>query len=276
MTSTLCVINNKGGVGKTTSVCSFAEVLASLNKKVLVVDTDPQANSSQLFGCYNTYPKTVSDLFLYKGSAVTKDNIAECIQETDYENIDIISSDVDFAFTVEKITYDTTRIQQKILEKALSQIKDGYDYIIIDSSPYFNIITQNALCASNYVLTPVENDGFGYAGLTKLLGKIYEVKDELNPDLNFLGVYMTKVNQNTILFKELYEAYIKELGDKFFRTYIHQDNKAKESITEFIPLLHYSPKCKAAVDYRKLILEMDILSEMDSLKLHDDIRIPIK
>lgn len=158
----ISVINNKGGVGKTTTACTFAEILAKIHKKVLVIDLDPQGSSSQLLGRFRTSEKTVSTLFMLKGNNVNEINIHNCIQITEYENIDIITTNEDFTFISDQITYDTSRVQQNILKKIISYLPE-YDYIILDNSPYFNIITMNALCCSDFVITPVENDGYGYS-----------------------------------------------------------------------------------------------------------------
>ena len=262
----ISVINNKGGVGKTTTVCTFAEILAEISKKVLVIDLDPQGSSSQLLGRFRTSEKTVSSLFMLKGSDVNDITVHECIQSTNYKNIDIISTNEDFTFISDQITYDTSRVQQNILKKIITYLPE-YDYIILDNSPYFNIITMNALCCSNFVITPVENDGYGYSGLTVLLRKIFDAKDELNPALEFKGVFFTKVNNRTNLFKDLYVSYKEEFGDRFISTYIRQDNKVKESATAFIPLLHYDPRTNAVKDYLKLLENLNILSDGESQQL---------
>lgn len=261
MNRTISVINIKGGVGKTTTVCAFAEILAMHGKKVLIADLDPQCNSSQIFNCYNK-SKTIVDIFSLKSGEMLAENIRTCIYPTEYTNIDIIPSCEELTFMSDIIQNDTSRIQQRILHKALNLIKRDYDYVILDNSPYFNIITMNALCASDHVLTPVENDGYGYKGLTTLLGKIFSVREELNENLNFLGVFLTKVNKQTNLFKQMHDLYAKELGDKFIPLYIRQDNKVKESCTLFSPIVHYAPDCNAVQDYRNLLAALHIADDI--------------
>lgn len=258
-TTILSSINIKGGVGKTTTICCLAEILAELNHKVLLIDADPQANTSQLFNKYQTHDKTINDIYLYKGTDINYENIKECIQKTDYENIDIISSTEELTFTCNNIAYDTSRAQQYILKKAISYIKDEYDMILIDNTPFFNILSINTLCASDYVLTPVQANGFSYAGLTMLLAQILNTKDEFNPNLQFLGVFFTNVNPRKVVFKDLYEAYQNEIGDKFISQYIRQDKNVDESSTAFVPLLKYNKNSNAVKDYRKLLYSLNIL-----------------
>lgn len=256
---TLCLMNNKGGVGKSTSTGAFAEILASLNKKVLIVDCDPQGNCSQLFRMYRNTEKTIINLFLLPPSQVKAEAIQECIYKTDLRNIDIIPSNEDFTFTCDEISRDNTRIQQLILKRALSTVKEFYDFIIIDNSPFFNIISINSLCASDYVVTPVESDGYSYTGLVQLLQKINAVRGELNEELQFLGVFLNKAQVTTTLAKNLYRNYQDELSNSFIPVFIRLDNKAKESATRFVPLIKYCPSSNAATDYKRLLAHLHIL-----------------
>lgn len=271
-TKVISTINIKGGVGKTTTIGCMAEILAELNKKVLIVDMDPQGNSSQLFNRYETSKYTINDIMLLKGSEVTKDRVKESIQNTDNPLIDIISSNEELSFTCNSITYDTSRAQQVILRKALKTCKDDYDYILIDNTPFFNILTINSLVASDYVLTPVASNGFSYAGLTRLLTEIYRIKDEFNEDLVFLGAFMTNVNRQKVVFRDLYSNYIEELGDKFIRQYIRMDKNVDESNTAFVPLYSYNKNCNAVADYMKLIISLGILDEAEEKELEKMIK----
>lgn len=269
---TICLMNNKGGVGKSTSSGAFAGVLASLDKKVLIVDCDPQGNSSQLFQSYRTTSYTIIDVFTTESQNVTKETIQNFIYHTNVENVDIIAANEDFTFTSDDITRDNTRIQQLILKKALSTVKDLYDYILIDNSPCFNIISINALCAADYVISPVEADGFSYLGLVQLLKKINSIKSELNEDLKILGVYMTKLAVTTNVARDLYYSFKSEIGDSFIPVYIRQDNQVRESNTAFVPLIKYSPKSNAIKDYKKLIADLHILDETSQKKLVKEVK----
>lgn len=257
----ISTINIKGGVGKTTTIGAMAELLAEINKKVLIIDMDPQANSSQLFQRYETSGETINNVLLLKGVEITKENVCRSIQKTENEKIDIIASNEELSFVCNSITFDTGRAQQIILRKAVNTIKEEYDYILIDNTPFFNILTINSLCASDYVITPVGANGFSYAGLTRLLTEINKIKEEFNEDLKFLGAYITNVNAIKVVFKELYEGYKEELGTGFIPQYIRQDKNVDESNTAFVPLLSYNPNGNAIKDYRKLMASLEIFDE---------------
>lgn len=273
-TKIISTVNIKGGVGKTTTIGAIAELLSEIGKKVLIIDMDPQANCSQLFRRYATLKFTINELLIYKGNEVNKENVEKCIQKTENPLIDIIAANEELTFTCNNITFDTSRGQQIILRKAINTIKDQYDYILIDNTPFFNILTINSLCASDYVLTPVSCDGYSYAGLTRLLTEINKIKEEFNENLIFLGAFMTNVNKVKNVFKDLYLSYKEELKDKFLKQYIRQDVHVEESITMFIPLISYSKKSNAAIDYRNLLATLNILEEEEIeqlLKTEDDI-----
>jgi chromosome partitioning protein len=268
----ISTINIKGGVGKTTTIGCLAELLDELNKKVLIVDMDPQANISQLFCRYETGSKNINDIMMLKGSECIKDNVKKSIQKTDFGSIDIIASNEELSFVAQSITFDQSRAQQVILKKALSTIIDDYDYILIDNTPFFNILTINSLVASDYVITPVSSNGFSYAGLTRLLSEIYRIKDEFNPDLVFLGAFITNANKQKRVFKDLFEEYKEELGDKFLHSYIRTDKNVDESNTAFVPLLSYNRNCNAVADYRRLLASLKILNAEDQKKLESIIK----
>lgn len=272
MTKIISTINIKGGVGKTTTTGCLAEIIADLGLRVLVVDSDPQANSSQLFRRYQTSEKTINDLFLLVGNDVNVDNVKQCIQKTEYENIDIIASSEVLSFTCNTITFDTSRAQQLILKKALKTIQDEYDFILIDNTPFFNILTINALTASHFVLTPVAANGYSFDGLARLLSEIYRIKDEFNEDLIFIGAFMANVNVRKVVVKDLYESYKQELGEKFITQYIRQDKNVDESNTAFIPLLSYNKNCNAVNDYKRLLASLHILDTPEQALLEKCIK----
>lgn len=264
----ISTINIKGGVGKTTTIGSIGEILAEIGKRVLIIDMDPQANSSQLFQRYQSSQYNINDIMMLKGNDINHENVKKSIQKTDNPLIDIITSNEELTFITNTITFDTSRAQQIILKKAISTIKEEYDFILIDNTPFFNILTINSLCASDYVLTPVGANGFSYVGLTRLLTEINKIKEEFNEDLNFLGAFMANVNKQKVVFKDLYASYKEELGDKFLEQYIRQDKNVDESSTAFMPLLSYNPKCNAVNDYKKLLYSLKILNEKDQKELY--------
>ena len=261
----ISVLNKKGGSGKTTSTATLSTLLGALGNKVLVVDIDPQCNITALLNVNNP-SNTINNLFLEKSSRIDYEYVKSCIYETEYKNVDIIPGYEDLDMTIDKISVHMSRIPQLILKKSFDYIEDDYDYILIDNTPYFNLLTRNALCASDYVIIPVDCDGFSYEGLSKLIEKVIDTKEELNPSLDILGVFLTKVNNRTKLYKQLNEGYTDQLGSKFMKTYIRHDNKVKVSNTEYEPLPYYDKNSKALQDYMRLLIEFDILND-DSLSL---------
>lgn len=263
----ICNCNNKGGVGKTTTTVALAGILAELGKKVLVTDADPQGNSSQSFGQYGNGKKIILDLFNISASELTKESVKKCITQTAYKNIDMIPSNPDFSFIEEDLAVDVTRIRQYILKNALSKVEDEYDYIIIDTAPFYNIISINALSASDYFLTPVEADGYGYQGLLQLLKRVTKLQGELNPDLEFLGVFLTRGQIYNSSFKDLYESYTEGIGEHFIPVYIPHRKEVAESTIEFVPITEYVKSGKINHDYKKLLAEINVLDEETQVKL---------
>ena len=278
----ISIINKKGGVGKTSTIGSIASICAHYGLKILVVDLDPQCNTTQLFFNENEEKSyfTISDLLLNQNADYTFVN--RTIKRSSYENIDIIPGDEELDEIGDKILLENAHINengkieltneaQLLLTRTF--IEKDYNLILIDNTPYFNLISKNALSASNGVLIPVENDGYSYYGLTKLLSKIYEIKGELNNSLDLLGVFFTKVNNRTTLFKQLSELFKTELGDKLLNSYIRQDNQVKESNTALVPLFEFARKSNATLDYMQLVSELKILDEKNQKKLDKDIKL---
>lgn len=186
------IFNIKGGVAKTTSTANLGAVLSQQGKKVLLIDLDPQSNLTKLFKAYSMDDLTIGDILLDKDLDINK-----VIKNTDFENIDILPSNVTLAFAERKILLDVSRSQQNRLSKALKNLK-GYDYCIIDCPPALNMITVNALCASDEVIVPIKIDKFALDGLEYLLDSIEEIKEEFNPNLNFKGCFITMDSATTV------------------------------------------------------------------------------
>lgn len=279
----ISVTNKKGGVGKSTTVHGLASILAKYGLKILVCDLDPQENITSIFKKDDSITRSILDLFMLdeKMSFVTYDYIINCIQKTNYKNIDLIAGHeyldemadeilIQYAYQDEHEEIQIDPKAYTLLINSFHLIENDYDFIILDNTPYFNIISKNALTASNGVLIPVETDGFSYDGLAKLIHKIYDIKG-LNNNLDILGVFFNKVNDRTILFRELKEKFKEDLGDTLLNTYIKMDNIIKESNTAMIPLQNYSPKGKGTLCFMKLVEELHLLNEMKAKKLSTDI-----
>lgn len=269
---TISIINNKGGVGKTSSTAILAELMAFLGLKVLCIDLDEQSNLSMLLKCYEEddqkviegieipRQQNISDLFKYRFR--DKEQIEAIVQKTAIENLYVIPSSKRHKNTLTYIAANETGNNNTILRKALNAIKDKFDFILIDNAPASNVLTVNSIFASDYILTPVRAEGFSYKGLKETIETIAYIKEEHDiENANFLGTYITQVETNTKIFKELKESYSEELGIKFLSTPIRKDIKVAEMETIFQSLLSYAPNTNAIFDYAVLLLELNILPQ---------------
>lgn len=263
----LCVCNQKGGVGKTTTVSALAQLLTNYKKKILIVDCDPQGNISQLYHRFHTTQYTIADIF------TGNQEIEQCIVTTDYEDIDIIPGDENFTFTAEDILLDHSRISQYILKNAIEKIKKYYDYILIDNSPTYNIITINTLCASKGLLIPLEADGYSFKGFEQLLKRIREIQTNLNPALELLGIFLTNVNCNTTVFQSLYKEYELNYSDYFLPFFIRHDENAKKSATAFQALTAIDTDMSIVRDYTYLLSGLNLLDDKNQTMLENNIDI---
>lgn len=268
----ISVINNKGGVGKTTTTIFLGELLSYCGKRVLEIDLDQQSNLSMMRGVYQEDPEdvlngivnaaepNVAELFKYRYR--TADEVRTVIKKSNIENLDVIPSSKRHKNSILNITVNQTSNNNVILKKALQTIKDDYDYILIDNAPANDILTVNSMFASDIVLVPVRVEGFSYKGLKETIETILYIKDEHDIDtLEFGGTFITQAEVNTNVFQGLHENYQLELQDKFLKTAIRKDIKIAEVETNFEPILKYAPDTNAVFDYAKLIIELGILDE---------------
>ena len=246
----ISVLNIKGGVAKTTSAINIAAILAEKGNKVLVVDVDAQSNLTMAFKAYDIDDLSVSDILLSKSVEVD-----EVIKETEHENIDILPSNISLAFTEKKILLDVTRNQQNRLKRILDKLEDKYDYCIIECPPSLNMITINALVASDEVIVPIKIDKFALDGLEYLLESIDEIKEEFNPSLKFRGCFVTMDTATTVN-KEIKKALKNILGDKMFDTSIRQNISVVEASFEQMPVVNYKKNSNASKDYLSLVKEV--------------------
>lgn len=246
----LSVVNIKGGVAKTTSAINIAAILADKGNKVLVVDVDAQSNLTMAFKAYDIDGLSVSDVLLDKSV-----NVCDVIKNTEYENIDILPANISLAFTEKKILLDVTRSQQNRLKRELDLVSDKYDYCIIDCPPSLNMITINALVASDEVIVPIKIDKFALDGLEYLLESIDEIKDEFNPNLQFKGCFIT-MDTLTNVNKEIKKALKNILQDKMFDTSIRQNISVVEASFEQMPVVNYKRNSNASKDYINLVEEI--------------------
>lgn len=253
MSEIISLINEKGGVGKSSSAISIAQILAISGYSILLIDLDPQMNTSKMFGKNDDGSEVdYEQLFCTKLSNTAK--VHEYITTTDYDNISILSASRVLNSLIYKI-YDKNKDSNVELcfKYNLGLLKDDYDYIIIDNSPFKSYLTTCAMCASNKIITPICVDNFSYDGLMSLFDTIEELNEKYALSIEFAGMFMTRVAGRTTLYKQMYESYENMFGDKFLPVSIRNCIAVNESNTLFEPLLTYDKRCTAAQDYIELV-----------------------
>lgn len=263
---TISIISLKGGVAKTTTAVNMAYTLAAVHgKKVLIIDNDKQGNASKAFKQYDTEDEdTIARVMLEKNI-----DVSEIIKHTDYENIDIITANMNLLEANLRTVVDTGRQQQTRFKKALSATKvlgygwakidylpitEAYDYCIIDNAPDINMSIINALVMSNAVIVPVIIDEYSFDGLNILLEQIAQIQEDFNDGLFFAGCLITQYQNNDVNnqgIELLSSRKIPLFGQKIRRT----EKKVSESTFAKMPLVEYSVRCGAAQDYKKFVSE---------------------
>lgn len=254
------IINQKGGVAKTTTTIAISKLLSNMGKKVLVIDLDHQGNLSQTFDILSR--NTVSNVFLDKDA---DDNIKNYISRTQENNIDIISCDTNFTFVSQDILMDINRVQQFILDKALSKIKNEYDFIILDNAPSYNNITVNGLACADYVLIPSEADKYSNRGFGELIKRIREVKANLNPRLEILGMFLTKANTRLLEFQEYFITYQENLEKYFVPVVIRKMESRRHNFDA------NNNSLSLVRDYKYLLSFLNILDEQCQENLEKEV-----
>lgn len=248
----IAVTNQKGGVGKTTTSVNLAAGLAYLNKKVLLVDIDPQGNATQGIGVNKmSINKTTYDV-------IVGDTLAsEVIMKTDVKNLSIIPAGMDLATAELELSMIRTGREQRLKDK-LEKIQDQFDFIIIDCPPSLGILNRNALTASQSVLIPVQCEYYALEGLTQLLSTIKFVQDSFNKDLSIEGVLLTMLDQRTNLGVEVSQEVRKYFREKVYKTFIPRNIKLSEAPSEGLCIYDYDHNSEGAKAYAKLSKEVII------------------
>ncbi len=261
MSQVISLINEKGGVGKSTSAITIAQILAIARYKVLLIDLDPQMNTTKMFGQDGGNPG-INYEHLFCEKQLRPDAVLEFTCPTEYENISILSASRELSAIVYKI-YERSKegAVELILKYNLGLLKELYDYIIVDNSPFKSYLTTCAMCASDKVLTPICVDNFSYDGLMSLIDIIDALNGKYSLSIEFAGIFMTRVAGRTTLFRQMFESYENMFGDKFLPVSIRNCIAVSESNTTFEPLLTYDKRCTAAQDYIELV---NYLKLMDS------------
>lgn len=246
---TISIINLKGGVAKTVSAINIAHILVAVHgKRVLLIDNDKQGNTSKFFGLYNPD----SNYGLSELLTVRELDVDNVIQQTDYEGLDIITSNMNLLRANKEILMDVSRPQQTRLRKKLEQVKGRYDYVIIDNAPDLNMTVVNALVASDDVLVPIKIDQFSFDGLEQIVEQIDDVI-EFNSDIRFVGCFVTMYQRSSV--NQQGADLLKQQGYPMFTTRIRKTVKVDEMTFTGKPLLEYAKRSTACIDYVALVNE---------------------
>lgn len=242
MGKVIAIANQKGGVGKTTTSINLSASLAVKGKKVLVIDTDPQGNTTSGFGIdKNELENTIYELMLGECS------IQDCILKDVIKNVSIIPSNVNLAAAeIELIGVDK---KEFILKGEVDWVKDKYDFIIIDCPPSLNTLTINALTTADSVLVPIQCEYYALEGLSQLIHTVNLVKERLNPELDMEGVVFTMYDSRTNLSMQVVENVKEHLNQNIYKTMIPRNIRLAEAPSYGMPIHMYDPKSAGAESY---------------------------
>lgn len=254
MGKTIAVANQKGGVGKTTTSVNLAASLATFEKKVLVIDADPQANASSGLGV----DVKQAECTLYE-CLINDIDIHEAVFTTDIESLDVIPSHIDLVGAEIEMLNMPSR--EKVMRKLIQPLRKEYDYIIIDCSPSLGLITVNCLTAADSVIVPMQSEYYSLEGISKLLSTIKIIKSKLNPELEIEGFLVTMYDSRLRSAKEVYDELKRHFEELVFQTVIQRNVRLSEAPSHGIPVILYDAESTGAKNYMSLAKEILVKNE---------------